>query len=143
MQDGLLEGLTIGGFVMHGHGTFQENDYLTGPNIQFTPSQIEELQGKSAYSVSLSSYERVVKLDNQGNLTSLYEELNVVSGDLNVISGDENVVTSITFPPAYRRLKGKRSFCSRLRWIRTGMLSSYPLQAARLIYPPVFSRLRK
>lgn len=95
MQDGLLEGLTIGGFVMHGHGTFQENAYLTGPNIQFTPSQIEELQGKSAYSVSLSSYERVVKLDNQGNLTSLYEELNVVSGDLNVISGDENVVTSI------------------------------------------------
>lgn len=95
MQDGLLEGLTIGGFVMHGHGTFQENTYLTGPNIQFTPSQIEELQGKSAYSVSLSSYERVVKLDNQGNLTSLYEELNVVSGDLNVISGDENVVTSI------------------------------------------------
>lgn len=95
MQDGLLEGLTIGGFVMHGYGTFQENTYLTGPNIQFTPSQIEELQGKSAYSVSLSSYERVVKLDNQGNLTSLYEELNVVSGDLNVISGDENVVTSI------------------------------------------------
>lgn len=95
MQDGLLEGLTIGGFVMHGHGTFQENAYFTGPNIQFTPSQIEELQGKSAYSVSLSSYERVVKLDNQGNLTSLYEELNVVSGDLNVISGDENVVTSI------------------------------------------------
>ena len=95
MQDGLLEGLTIGGFVMHGHGTFQENTYLTGVNIQFTPSQIEELQGKSAYSVSLSSYERVVKLDSQGNLTSLYEELNVISGNKNVISGNENVVTSV------------------------------------------------
>lgn len=95
MQDGLLEGLTIGGFVMHGHGTFQENTYLTGPNIQFTPSQIEELQGKSAYSASLSSYERVVRLDSQGNLTSLYEELNVISGDKNVISGNENVVTSV------------------------------------------------
>lgn len=95
MQDGLLEGLTIGGFVMHGHGTFQENTYLTGVNIQFTPSQIEELQGKSAYSVSLSSYERVVRLDSQGNLTSLYEELNVISGDKNVISGNENVVTSV------------------------------------------------
>lgn len=95
MQDGLLEGLTIGGFVMHGHGTFQENTYLTGPNIQFTPSQIEELQGKSAYSVSLSSYERVVKLDSAGNLTSLYEELNVISGNQNIVSGDENVVTSV------------------------------------------------
>lgn len=95
MQDGLLEGLTIGGFVMHGYGTFQENTYLTGANIQFTPSQIEELQGKSAYSVSLSSYERVVKLDNQGNLTSLYEELNVISGNQNVISADENVVTCV------------------------------------------------
>lgn len=95
MQDGLLEGLTIGGFVMHGHGTFQENTYLTGVNIQFTPSQIEELQGKSAYSASLSSYERVVRLDSQGNLTSLYEELNVISGDKNVISGNENVVTSV------------------------------------------------
>lgn len=95
MQDGLLEGLTIGGFVMHGHGTFQENTYLTGPNIQFTPSQIEELQGKSAYNVSLSSYERVVKLDSAGNLTSLYEELNVISGNQNIVSGDENVVTSV------------------------------------------------
>ena len=95
MQDGLLEGLTIGGFVMHGHGTFQENTYLTGVNIQFTPSQIEELQGKSAYNVSLSSYERVVKLDSEGNLTSLYEELNVISGNENVVSGDENVVTSV------------------------------------------------
>ena len=93
MQDGLLEGLRIGGFVMHGYGTFQENTYLTGVNIQFTPSQIEELQGKSAYSVSLSSYERVVRLDSQGNL-SLYEDLNVISGDLNVVSGDENVVTT-------------------------------------------------
>lgn len=95
MQDGLLEGLTIGGFVMHGYGTFQENTYLTGVNIQFTPSQLEELQGKSAYSVSLSSYERVVKLDSQGNLTSLYEELNVISGNQNLISANENVVTSV------------------------------------------------
>lgn len=95
MQDGMLEGLAIGGFVMHGYGTFQENTYLTGVNIQFTPSQIEELQGQSAYNVSLSSYERVVKLDSEGNLTSLYEELNVVSGNENVVSGNENVVTSV------------------------------------------------
>lgn len=95
MQDGLLEGLTIGGFVMHGYGTFQENTYLTGVNIQFTPEQIEGLQGQSAYNVSLSSYERVVKLDSEGNLTSLYEELNVITGNENVVSGDENVVTSV------------------------------------------------
>lgn len=95
MQDGLLEGLRIGGMVMHGYGSFLENAYLTGVNIQFTPSQAEEMRGKSAYSVSLSSHERVVKLDDQGNLYSLHEELNVISGDGNVISGDENVVTTI------------------------------------------------
>lgn len=95
MQDGLLEGLTIGGMQMHGVGTFMENAYMTGVNIHFTPSQIETLQGQSAYSASLSSYERVVKMDASGNLTTLYEELNVISGEGNVVSGDENVVTSV------------------------------------------------
>lgn len=95
MQDGLLEGTTIGGVALHGYGTAQENVYLFNSFIQFTPSQLDQLQGKSAYNVSLSSYERVVKLDSQGNLTSLYEELNVISGNENVISGDENVVTSV------------------------------------------------
>ena len=94
MQDGLLEGLTIGGMVMHGYGTFQENCYFTGVNIQFTPETEEALKGQDAYSVSLSSYERVVKMDDEGNIVSLLEALNVVTGDENVITGDKNVITT-------------------------------------------------
>ena len=94
MQDGLLEGLTIGGMVMHGYGTFQENCYFTGVNIQFTPDTEEALKGQDAYSVSLSSYERVVKTDEDGNIVSLLEALNVVTGDENVITGDKNVITT-------------------------------------------------
>ena len=94
MQDGLLEGLTIGGMVMHGYGTFQENCYFTGVNIQFTPDTEEALKGQDAYSVSLSSYERVVKMDEDGNIVSLLEALNVVTGDENVITGDKNVITT-------------------------------------------------
>ena len=93
MQDGLLEGLTIGGMVMHGYGTFQENCYFTGVNIQFTPETEDALKGQDAYSVSLSSYERVVKTDEDGNIVSLLEALNVVTGDENVITGDKNVIT--------------------------------------------------
>ena len=93
MQDGLLEGLTIGGMVMHGYGTFQENCYFTGVNIQFTPDTEEALKGQDAYSVSLSSYERVVKMDEDGNIVSLLEALNVVTGAENVITGDKNVIT--------------------------------------------------
>lgn len=93
MQDGLLEGLTIGGMVMHGYGTFQENCYFTGVNIQFTPDTEEALKGQDAYSVSLSSYERVVKMDEDGNIVSLLEALNVVTGNGNVITGDKNVIT--------------------------------------------------
>lgn len=94
MQDGLLEGLTIGGMVMHGYGTFQENCYFTGVNIQFTPETEEALKGQDAYSVSLSSYERVVKMDDEGNIVSLLEALNVVTGEGNVITGDKNVITT-------------------------------------------------
>lgn len=94
MQDGLLEGLTIGGMVMHGYGTFQENCYFTGVNIQFTPETEDALKGQDAYNVSLSSYERTVKVDENGNFSALTFTKNVVTGDKNVITGDENVVTS-------------------------------------------------
>lgn len=94
MQDGLLDGLTIGGMVMKGYGTFQENNYFTGTNIQFSPEQLEELQGKSGYSVSLSSYERVVKMDADGNITSLMRRLNVVADGENVVTDDLNVTAS-------------------------------------------------
>ncbi len=94
MQDGLLEGLSIGGMTMHGYGTFQENCYFTGVNIQFTPETEEAFKGEDAYNVSLSSYERVVKMDGDGNIISLLESLNVTTGDSNVTTGDENVITT-------------------------------------------------
>lgn len=94
MQDGLLEGLVIGGMVMHGYGTFQENCYFTGVNIQFTPETENALKGESAYSVSLSTYERTVKADINGDISNLSFTRNVVTGDLNVVTGDKNVVTS-------------------------------------------------
>ena len=106
MQDGLLDGLTIGGMTMKGYGTFQENNYFTGTQIQFTPEQLEEFKGEDGYSVSLSSYERVVKTDAEGNIVSLTRSLNVVAADGNVVTGDRNVVTGIallqTFIQAFR-----------------------------------------
>ncbi len=91
-QSGLLEGTTIGGMEMHGHGTFQKNSYLTGVQIQFTPSQIDQL---TSYSCNLSSYEGVVTVDEEGNIINGVRVLrNVTSGEENVTSGEENVVTS-------------------------------------------------
>ena len=95
MQDGLLDGLSIGGFVMKGYGTFQENSYFTGVNIQFTPEQEEALKGESAYNVSLSEYNGVVSLKANNTLGSGFTEvLDVFSGDSDVVSNDSNVVAS-------------------------------------------------
>ena len=97
MQDGLLEGLNIGGMVMHGHGTFMENCYFTGVQIQFTPDQKEEIKGEDAYSVSLSTYESLVVLDDESNLIGgLIEERYVVSGDDYVISDDDYVTATLS-----------------------------------------------
>lgn len=113
MQDGLLDGLTIGGFVMKGYGTFQENSYFTGVNIQFTPEQEEALKGdpgESAYSVSLSEYNGVVSLGVNNKLTSGYTEItDVVSADSNVISNDSNVVaTSYSLKTRIQAWKGSK-----------------------------------
>ncbi|MFV0585847.1 hypothetical protein [Bacteroides reticulotermitis] len=45
MQDGLLEGLTMGGVEYHNYGMVAENVYLTNSFIQLTPEQKEELKG--------------------------------------------------------------------------------------------------
>lgn len=89
-QSGLLEGLTIGGMEMHGHGTFQKNGYMTGVQIQFTPEQQDQL---AAYSVNLSSYDGVVTVDEEGNIVNGAKTLkNVTTGEKNITAGEENVV---------------------------------------------------
>ena len=97
MQDGLLEGLTIGNMEMHGYGYFGTNQYLTGVHIQFTPSQIEEIRGDSVYNVSLSDNEGVitVDVDDDGNIIGGLTELqNVIAGGTTVVNGSDNVVTT-------------------------------------------------
>ena len=94
MQDGLLEGLTIGGMVMHGSGTYMENCYFTGVQIQFTPEQQDQIIGEDAYSVNLSTYESIVVVDDENNLIGgLIDEKFVTVGENYATSG-ENYVTS-------------------------------------------------
>ena len=96
-QSGLLEGLTIGGVQMHGYGTFLNNVYMTGVNVQFNNEILDDLQGDDAYSVVLSQYEGVVLKDEEGNIiSSNIQQMNVISGSSNVTANNEqsNVVTS-------------------------------------------------
>lgn len=93
MQDGLLEGLTIGGQEMHGYGTYQTNCYFTGVQIKFTPEQTAELQGESAYSVNLSDDEGVIVVDDDGNISGGISELmNVIVDGKNVTADSKNVI---------------------------------------------------
>lgn len=92
-QQGDLEGLTIKGVTMRGTGTFLSNIYMTGTTIQWTPEQLEDIKGKDAYSVSLSSYEGFVKLNNSGKAIIVGEE-NVVNGENNIVSGVNNIITT-------------------------------------------------
>lgn len=95
MQDGLLDGLVIGGMEMSGYGTYSENNYFTGVQIQFTPEQEESLRGESAYGVSLSEYSGIVALDENGNVITGFLELSdVYSGENDVYSGESDVVVS-------------------------------------------------
>lgn len=94
-QYGDLNGLTIGGKEMHGYGSFQSNSYFTGVQIQFTPQQKLELQGESAYSVTLSDYEGIVTIDDEGRIIGGETELlNVTADGKNVTADGKNVVTS-------------------------------------------------
>lgn len=94
-QYGDIEGLTIGGYTMHGYGSFQHNVYLTGAVFQFTPQQKEELKGEDAYSVTLSDYEGIIVIDDEGNVIGGEQMLmNVITDEKNVISEGENVITA-------------------------------------------------
>ena len=93
-QYGDLSGLKISGLEMNGYGSYQSNSYLKGVQIQLSDEQKEELKGEDAYSVVLSDYVGVVRMDGDGNIVGgEYAPMNVVTGDENVVTGDENVVT--------------------------------------------------
>ena len=68
MQDGNLDGLSIGGKDMSGYSSFQKNLFITGSVIEFTPQQEESLKGDSAYSVNLSNYVGTIRIDDHGNI---------------------------------------------------------------------------
>ena len=110
MQDGLLDGLVIGGFEMSGYGQFSENNYFTGTQIQFTPEQEEALKGESAYNVVLSEYNGIATLSENGEVISPYTEIvDVVSQDSNVVSQDSNVVaTDYRLKTRIQAFKGKQ-----------------------------------
>lgn len=96
-QYGDLNGLTIGGYTMSGYGSYQDNVYITGGVFEFTPQQKEELKGQDAYSVSLSSYVGVVRMNADGDIVvGGHVQRNVVTGSENVVSVGQNVVTSDT-----------------------------------------------
>lgn len=93
MQNGLLDGLTIGGMEMHGYGTFNENNYLTGVTIQFTPQQMEELKGEDAYSVVLSTYESAVVVNVDGDIVGNIVQEYVSNSNARIVNDGKYVVT--------------------------------------------------
>ena len=97
MQDGNLDGLTIGNFPMSGYGTFQTNSYFTGVNIEFTPDQLEEIKGQDAYSVTLSAYDGFLKVNDKGEIASgVMNTANVVAGNMNVtVRGEYGEVKNV------------------------------------------------
>lgn len=110
MQEGLLDGLVIGGFEMSGYGLFSENNYFTGTQIQFTPEQEESLKGDSAYNVVLSDYNGIAILSENGEVISPYTEIvDVVSGSSDVSSGENDVVaTSYRLKTRIQAFKGSQ-----------------------------------
>jgi hypothetical protein len=91
-QYGLLDGLTIGSMEMSGYGSFQSNAYFKGVIVKFTPSQLKELKGESAYSVTLTNEEAVVKVNSDGEVISLLEDVNVTADGENVTADGVNVI---------------------------------------------------
>lgn len=124
MQDGLLDGLVIGGMEMSGYGTYSENNYFTGVQIQFTPEQEESLRGESAYGVVLSEYSGIVTLDENGNVITGFLELSdVYSGENDVYSGEGDVVVSnYRLKTRIQAFRGRRN-CTTV--IRSGTENSW------------------
>lgn len=64
---GELEGITLAGDTLRGHGTYMHNAYIRGSVIQLTDRQRDELRGKDAYTVSMTSETGIIHTDAEGN----------------------------------------------------------------------------
>lgn len=77
-QFGLLDGLNIPGAPndgnLTGNGAYISNIYLTDAYVQFTPEQMEDLNGQDAYSVSLTRTEGSIIVDNEFNIITDYQQ---------------------------------------------------------------------
>jgi len=84
-QYGQLDGLQIGSVTMKGYGSFQDNAYFKGTQIQLRPEQLASLKGESAYSVSLTGEEGLVTVNDEGNIVGGTQALyNVTSNGYNI-----------------------------------------------------------
>ncbi|MEG0499649.1 MAG: hypothetical protein RR550_00825, partial [Rikenellaceae bacterium] len=133
-QFGDIEGLTIGGVTMHGNGSFLNNIYMTGTNIQFTPEQLEDMKGNDAYSVCLTSQNATIKKRADGTIT-YHGEVNVVSGESTIVSGDLNVVaTNHLLSTHIQALKGaKPMFYSDIMQPYAYTVETYPVNCQCIV----------
>lgn len=103
-QFGKLDGLHVEGAPnngdLTGDGAYLDNVYLTGAVIQFTKEQLEQFKGKDAYTVSLSSTNYTVKVNN--DMSPILDANKTISTSVSVLRGDtaltySEVVKSGTF----------------------------------------------
>ena len=94
MQFGDCSGLVINGKDMSGYSAYLNNIYITGV-IEWLEEHKDEFKGRDGYSVSLSSYDAVVAVNSDGQIdSSLYDIINIVSGEEKAYSGDYPVTTT-------------------------------------------------
>lgn len=92
MQFGDLSNLRVHGMQLDGYSAYLNNVYFTGTILQLSPEQIKEIADKvgSPYSVTLSSYDKVVK----EGATDLRRSMKVVTGNHQVVTGGKEVTVS-------------------------------------------------
>lgn len=91
-QFGNLDGLNIPGAPndgnLEGDGAYLTNVYMTGALIKFTPEQLEDLKGKDGYSVSLTSYNTTVVVDNDLNIIDDYQSKSKMQFSIQAFKGE-------------------------------------------------------
>lgn len=91
MQFGYLGNVSINGTNLSGYSLYADNIYYKNFSFQLTEQLKVEL---SAYSINLSSYVGSVRVDSEGNIVKVEQQLlNVVSSDGNVVTEGRNVTT--------------------------------------------------
>lgn len=81
MQFGDCSGLTIGKENLKSYSAYLNNIYITG-TMKWLEEHKEEFKGDHGYSVSLSSSEAVLPLNNNGEVdASLFDIVNIIGGE--------------------------------------------------------------